>query len=122
MVVGTFKGVAPPSPFQATIVSGAPPRPNHACFQGRVDVCSETRWRSKGGRGLFALRTLRLSQKKKSALSVHYVPTTSARKLVAHRVRERVACPSWGAPPQGPKIWVMEVVEMTEVKKEERSK
>ena len=53
---------------------------------------------------------------KKNALSVHYVPTTSARTQVAHRVQERVACPSWGAPPQGPKTWVMEVVEITEVK------
>ena len=35
---------------------------------------------------------------------------------MAHRVQERVACPSWGAPPQGPKTWVMEVVEITEVK------
>ena len=110
-----FKGIAPPSPFPATIASGAPPRPNHACFQGRVDVCSETRWRNKGGTGLFAPRALRLSQKK-NALSVHYVPTTSARTQVAHRVQERVACPSWGAPPQGPKTWVMEVVEITEVK------
>ena len=53
----------------------------------------------------------------KNALSVHYVPTTSARTQVAHCVQERVACPSWGAPPQGPKTWVMEVVEITEVKK-----
>ena len=52
---------------------------------------------------------------KKKALSVHYVATTSARTQVAHRVQERVACPSWGAPPQGPKTWVMEVVEITEV-------
>ena len=69
----------------------------------------------QGEEGLFAPRALRLSQKK--ALSVHYVPTTSARTPVAHRVQERVACPSWGAPPHGPKTWVMEVVEMTEVKK-----
>ena len=102
-----FKGIAPPSQFPATIASGAPPRPNHACFQGTVDVCSETRWRSKGGSGLFAPRTLRLSQK--NALSVHYVPTASAR---TYRVQERVTCPSWGAPPQGPKPWAMEVVEM----------
>ena len=46
-----FKGIAPRSQFPATIARGAPPRPNHACFQGRVDACSETRWRSKGGRG-----------------------------------------------------------------------
>ena len=45
--------------------------------------------------------------KKKNALSVHYVPTKSARTPVAHCVQERVACPSWGAPPQGPKTWVM---------------
>ena len=70
------------------------------------------------GRGLFAPRALRLSRKKKKkALSAHYVPTTSARTSVAHRVQERVACPSWGAPPRGPKTWVMEVVERTEVKK-----
>ena len=31
-----FKGIAPPSQFPATIGSGAPPRPNHACFQGRA--------------------------------------------------------------------------------------
>ena len=31
-------------------------------------------------------------------------------------MQERVACPLWGAPPQGPKTWVMEVVEITEVK------
>ena len=84
-----FKGIAPPSQFPATIASGAPPRPNHACCQGKVDVCSETHWRSKGGRGLFAPRALRLSQKK-NALSVHYVPTTSARTPVAHRVQERM--------------------------------
>ena len=36
---------------------------------------------------------------------------------VAHRVEGRVACPSWGAPPRGPKTWVVAVVEMTEVKK-----
>ena len=40
---------------------------------------------------------------KKNALSVHYVPTTSARTQVAQRVHERVACPSWGVPPQGRK-------------------
>ena len=45
---------------------------------------------------------------KKNALSVHYVPTTSARTPVAHRVQERIACPSWGAPPRGPKTWVMD--------------
>ena len=53
----------------------------------------------------------------KNALSVHDVPTTSARTQVAHRVQERVACPSWGAPLQSPKTWVMEVEEMMEVKK-----
>ena len=29
----------------------------------------------------------------------HYVPTTCANTTVVHRVQERVACPSWGAPP-----------------------
>ena len=60
----------------------------------------------KGGGGLFVTRALRLSQKKK-ALSVHYVPTTSARTPTAHRVQERVARPLWGAastlPSWGPK-------------------
>ena len=69
----------------------------------------------QGGEGLFAPRALRLPQT--NALSVHYVPTTSARTPVAHCVQERVACPSWGAPSQGPTTRVMEVVEMTEVKK-----
>ena len=113
-----FEGIAPPSQFPATIASGAPPRPNHACFQGRVDVCSETRWRSKGGRGGACLHRAHYAfPKKKKALSANYVPTTSARTSVAHRVHERVACPLWGAPPRGPKTWVMEVVERTEVKK-----
>ena len=70
---------------------------------------------ARGGRAVCTTRTTPFPKKK--ALSVHYVPTTSVRTLVAHRVQERVACPSWGAPPQGPKTWVMEVVEMTEVKK-----
>ena len=69
----------------------------------------------QGGEGLFAPCALRLSQKK--ALSVHYVPTTSARTPVAHREQKRIARPLWGAPPRGPKTWVMEVVEMKEVKK-----
>ena len=70
----------------------------------------------QGGEGVVCTaRTTSFSKKK--ALSVHYVPTTSARTEVAHRVHERVACASWGAPPVGPKTWVMEVVEITEVKK-----
>ena len=55
-------------------------------------------------------------QKKKKALSAHYVPTTCAHTTMVHRVQERVACPSWGAPPWGPETWVMEVVELKEVK------
>ena len=69
----------------------------------------------RGGGGCLQ-RAHYIFPKKKNALSVHYVPTTSARTQVAHRVQERVASPSWGAPPEGPKTWVMEVVEITEVK------
>ena len=53
----------------------------------------------QGGEGLFAPH---YAFPKKNALSVHYVPTTSARTPVAHCVQGRVTCPSWGAPPQGP--------------------
>ena len=34
-----------------------------------------------------------------------------AHTRVAHHVHERVACPSWGAPPRILKTWVMELVE-----------
>ena len=37
-----FKGIAPPSQFPATVASGAPPRPNHACFEEGVHACFET--------------------------------------------------------------------------------
>ena len=56
-----------------------------------------------GGEGVFAPRALHVTPKK--ALSVHYVPTTSARTPVALRVQERAACPSWvlllGVPKHG---------------------
>ena len=71
----------------------------------------------QGGEGGCLHRAHYVFPKKKNALSVHYVPTTSACTQMAHRVQVRVACPSWGAPPQGPNTWVMEVVEMTEAKK-----
>ena len=32
-----FKGIAPPSQFPATIASGAPPGPNHACLQNPLE-------------------------------------------------------------------------------------
>ena len=38
-------GIAPLSQFPATVASGAPPRPNHACCEEGVDVCFETLWR-----------------------------------------------------------------------------
>ena len=67
-----FKGIAPPSQFPATVASGAPPRPNHACCEEGVHVCFETLWRRGGGvcnvRNIFFL---------KKVLSAHYVPTTS---------------------------------------------
>ena len=69
----------------------------------------------QGGQG--AVCTARTTSFPKKAHSVHYVPTTSGRTQVALLVQERVACPSWGGPPQRPKTWVMEVVEMTKVKK-----
>ena len=100
-----FKGIAPPSQFPATIASGAPPKPNHACFQRRVDVCSETRWRSKGGRGLFAPHALRLSQKKKSslrALRAHNERTyTSGTSCAGTRCVPFVGCSSSGSQNMG---------------------
>ena len=85
-MVVLFNGIAPPSQFPATIASGAPPGPNHACFQGRVDVCFETRWRSKGGRRGACLHRAHYAfpKKKKSlrALRAHnertYITATSA--------------------------------------------
>ena len=67
------------------------------------------------GGGGSAPRALRLFQEKKVP-STHYVPTTCAHTPVVHHVQERVACPSWRAPPWGPETWVMEVVELKEVK------
>ena len=100
-----FKGIAPPSPFPATIASGAPPRPNHACFEGRVDVCSETRWRSKGGRGLFATRALRPFPKKKRslrALRAHNERTyTSGTSCAGTRRVPFVGCSSSGSQNMG---------------------
>ena len=55
-----FKGIAPPSQFPATIASGAPPRPNHACFDEGVHACFETLG-TRGGGG-FATRALRFFQ------------------------------------------------------------
>ena len=38
--------------FPATVASGAPPRPNHACCEEGFHVCFETLWRRGGGGGL----------------------------------------------------------------------
>ena len=100
-----FKGIAPPSQFPATIASGTPPRPNHACFQGRVDVCSETRWRSKGGRGLFAPRAHYAFPKKKRslrALCAHNERTyTSGTSCAGTRRVPFVGCSSSGSQNMG---------------------
>ena len=48
---------------------------------------------------------------RKNVLSAHHVPTTCAHTALVRRVPERVACPSWGAPP-----WVLQVVGLREVK------
>ena len=66
-----------------------------------------------GGGGLHDVHYVFL---KKKVLSAHCVPTTCAHTPVLHRVQEHVACPSWGASPWGPETWVMEVVEVREVK------
>ena len=109
-----FKGIAPPSQFPATIASGAEPRPNYACVEGRVAVCSETLWRSMGrGWGLHRVHYVFFQRKVLSAL---YLRTTCAHTTVVHRVQDRVTCPSWGARPWGPETWVMEVFELKEVK------
>ena len=61
-----FKGIAPPSQFPATVASGAPPRPNHACC------------RVRNTRNTFFF--------KKKVLSAHYMPTTCVRTMPAHRL------------------------------------
>ena len=106
-----FKGIAPPSQSPANIASGAPTKPNYACFQGRVDVCSETHGRSRGGGGCLHHAHCTFPKKK---LSLY---TTCPQCVHARQLQEHVVCPSWGAPPWGPKTWVMEVVEMREMKK-----
>ena len=91
-----FKGIPPPSQFPATVASGAPPRPNHACCEERVHVCFETLWRRGGGVRVCNARNTFFYKK---ILSTHY-----ARTPVVHRVHQRAACPSWGSPPWGLKI------------------
>ena len=79
-----FKGIATPSQFPATIASGATPTPNHACFQGRVDECAETSWRSKGGRGCLHHAHYAFPKKKNSlrALLAHNKRTYTSGKRV----------------------------------------
>ena len=111
-----FKGIAPPRQFPATVASGAPPRPNHACCEERVDVSFETLCR-RGGEG-FAMRTIRCFFLKKSALRAlraHNVSTYYARTPVGHRVHQHAACLSWGSPPWGLKTWLIAVVEVRKV-------
>ena len=81
-----FKGIAPPSQFPATIASGSLPRPDHACFQGKVDVCFETRWRSWG---VCTTRTTSPPPKKSSlrALRAHNVRTYTSGTSCADRRR-----------------------------------
>ena len=120
-MVLVFKGIAPPSQFPATVASGAPPKPNHACCEAGVHVCFETLWR-RGGGG-FATRALSFFNKKKSlrALRAHNMRMHYARTPVVHQVHQRAVCPSWGSPPWGLKKWVMEgedmVVELRKVMK-----
>ena len=107
-----FKGIAPLSQFPATAAIGAPPRPGHACFEDRVDVCFETLWR-RGGRGLqhahYVFKTNSLC-----TLGAHNMRTHYAHTLVAHRVHKCAACPSWGSPRWGLKTLVIGVVELRE--------
>ena len=103
-MVFLFKGIAPPSHFPATIASGAPPRPNHACFQGRVDVCSETRWRSKGGGAVCTTRTAPSPPPKSSlcALCVHNERMyTSGTSCAGTRRVPFVGCSSSGSQNMG---------------------
>ena len=108
-----FKGIAPPSRFPATIASGAPPRPNHAVFKAELVYVSKPFGGTWGG-GLHHVHYVFFQKKKR--LFAHYVPTACAHTTVVHRVQERVACPSWGAPPWGPETWVIEVIELKGVK------
>ena len=56
-MVLAFKGIAAPRQFPATVASGAPTRPIHACCEKEVDVCFQTLWRR--GREGFATRATR---------------------------------------------------------------